>query len=162
MLTHWGRVAHICIGKLTIIGSDNGLSPERRQAIIWTNAGLLLLTWPLGTNSIEVSIEFKHLHSRKCISNDIKIGHFFAVKTLAKLVRNMEILASHWVYWQTVFYPLAFQAKGVLLLSRSLPLPCIIGSSRLVLKLEAIVHDLEYNFRHFACRKSTKAGLCTL
>ena len=38
-LTHWGRVAHICVSKLTIIGSDNGLSPGRRQAIIWTNAG---------------------------------------------------------------------------------------------------------------------------
>ena len=24
-LTHWGRVMHICIGKVTIIGSDNGL-----------------------------------------------------------------------------------------------------------------------------------------
>ena len=37
--THWGRVTHICVSKLTIIGSDNGLSPERRQAIIWTKAG---------------------------------------------------------------------------------------------------------------------------
>ena len=26
-----------------IIGSDNGLSPVRRQAIIWSNAGLLLI-----------------------------------------------------------------------------------------------------------------------
>ena len=33
-LTHWGRVTHICVDKLTIIGSDNGLSPGRRQAII--------------------------------------------------------------------------------------------------------------------------------
>ena len=33
-LTHWGRVTHICITKLTNIGSDNGLSPGRRQAII--------------------------------------------------------------------------------------------------------------------------------
>ena len=32
-LTHWGRVTHICVGNLTIIGSDNGLSPGRRQAI---------------------------------------------------------------------------------------------------------------------------------
>ena len=40
ILTHWGRVRHIC-GKLITIGSDNGLSPDRRQAIIWTNAGLL-------------------------------------------------------------------------------------------------------------------------
>ena len=44
-LTHWGRVTHICVSKLRIIGSDNGLSPGRRQAIIWTNAGILLI-WP--------------------------------------------------------------------------------------------------------------------
>ena len=41
VLTHWGRVTHICVGKIIIIGSDNGLAPDRRQAIIWTNAGLL-------------------------------------------------------------------------------------------------------------------------
>ena len=33
LLTHWGRVTHICVGNLTIIGLDNGLSPGRRQAI---------------------------------------------------------------------------------------------------------------------------------
>ena len=49
-LTHWGRVTHICVGKLTIIGSDNGLSPERRKAIIWTNAGILL-HWNSNRNS---------------------------------------------------------------------------------------------------------------
>ena len=48
-LTHWGRVTHISIGNLTIVGSDNGLSPGRRQAIIWTNAAILLIG-PLGTN----------------------------------------------------------------------------------------------------------------
>ena len=56
LLTHWGRVTHICVSKLTIIGSDNGLSPDRRQAIIWTNAGLLLVG-PLGTNFSEILIE---------------------------------------------------------------------------------------------------------
>ena len=55
-LTHWGRVTHICVGKLTIIGSDNGLSPERRQAIIWTNGGILLIG-PLGTNFSEMLTE---------------------------------------------------------------------------------------------------------
>ena len=55
-LTHWGQVTHICISKLSIIGSDNGLSPGRRQAIIWTNAGILLIG-PLGTNFSENSIE---------------------------------------------------------------------------------------------------------
>ena len=55
-LTHWGRVTHICVDNLTIIVSDNGLSPGRRQAIIWTNAGLLLIG-PLGTNFSEISIK---------------------------------------------------------------------------------------------------------
>ena len=43
VLTHWGRVTYICVGDLTIIGSDNGLSPVRRQAIIWTIVGMLLI-----------------------------------------------------------------------------------------------------------------------
>ena len=55
-LTHWGRVTHICVSKLTIIGPDNGLSPGWRQAIIWTNAGILLIR-PLGTNFNEILIE---------------------------------------------------------------------------------------------------------
>ena len=55
ILTHWGRVTHICVGKLTIIDSDNGLSPRRRQAIIWTNVGILLIE-PLGTNFSEILI----------------------------------------------------------------------------------------------------------
>ena len=54
-LTHWGRVTHTCVVKQTIIGSDNGLSPGRRQAIIWTNAGILLFG-PLGTNFSEILI----------------------------------------------------------------------------------------------------------
>ena len=52
----WGQVMHICVSKLTIIGSDNGLSPDWRQAIIWTNAALLL-SGPLGTNFSEILIE---------------------------------------------------------------------------------------------------------
>ena len=40
--THWGLVTHTCICNPTIIGSDNGLSPGRRQAIIWANAEILL------------------------------------------------------------------------------------------------------------------------
>ena len=65
-LTHWGRVTHICVSELTIIASDNGLSPGRRQAIIWNNAGLLLIE-PLGKNFSEISIgiqtfSFKKMH----------------------------------------------------------------------------------------------------
>ena len=56
-ITHWGRVTHICVSKINIIGSDNGLSPGRRQAIIWTNAGIVNWTprnkfqWKVNRNS---------------------------------------------------------------------------------------------------------------
>ena len=65
-LTHWGRVTHKYVGKLTTIGSDNDLSPGRRQDIIWTIAGILLIG-PLGTNFSEILIRiqtfsFKKMH----------------------------------------------------------------------------------------------------
>ena len=44
------------VGELTIIVLDNGLAPGRHQAIIWTNAGILLIG-PYGTNFSEISIE---------------------------------------------------------------------------------------------------------
>ena len=74
-LTHWGRVTHICVGKLTIIGSDNGLSPGWCQAIIWTNAGILLIR-PLGTNFSEILIgiqtfSFKKMRWKCCLPNGI-------------------------------------------------------------------------------------------
>ena len=58
-------MTHIYVGNLTIIGSDNGLSPGRRQAIIWTNAGILLIR-TLGTNFSEIlgeihSFSFKNM-----------------------------------------------------------------------------------------------------
>ena len=46
----------ICISKLTIIDSDNGLSPGQHQAIIWTNEGILLIRI-LGTNFSEILSE---------------------------------------------------------------------------------------------------------
>ena len=65
-LTHWGRVTHICVSTLTIIGSDNVLLPGRSQAIIWTNAVTLLIR-TLGTNFCEIlgkihSFSFKKMH----------------------------------------------------------------------------------------------------
>ena len=62
--THWGRVTHMCVSKLTIIGSDNGLSPGRCQAIIWTNAGILLIK-PCGTNFNEIWIKIKQFSFKK-------------------------------------------------------------------------------------------------
>ena len=63
-LTHWGRVTHICLCNLSTIGSVNGLSPGRRQAITWTNAGILLIG-PLGTNFSEILIEIPTFSFKK-------------------------------------------------------------------------------------------------
>ena len=63
-LTHWGRVTLVCVGKLTIISSDNGLSPGRRQAIISTNAGILLIG-SLGTNFNEIVIGIQTFSVKK-------------------------------------------------------------------------------------------------
>ena len=49
--------------KLTNIASDNGLSPDWRQAIIWTNAGILLIRTS-GRNFNEIVIEI-HIFSLK-------------------------------------------------------------------------------------------------
>ena len=62
-LTHWGWMMHICVSKLNIIGSDNDLSPGQCQAIIWTNAEILLI-WPLQTNFSEILIKI-HIFSFK-------------------------------------------------------------------------------------------------
>ena len=66
ILTHWGRVTQLCVSKLNSIGSDNGLSTGWRQAIVWTNAGVLLIE-PWGTNFSEIIIKiliflFKKMH----------------------------------------------------------------------------------------------------
>ena len=55
-LTHWYRVTHTCVNDITSIGSDNGLSPGRRQAIIKTNAEISLISL-LGTNFSEFLVE---------------------------------------------------------------------------------------------------------
>ena len=65
-MTHWSRVTHKCVSKLTIIGSNDGLSPGRHQAIIWTNAGISLIGHS-GTNLSEIFIKIQITHSCKCI-----------------------------------------------------------------------------------------------
>ena len=79
-LTHWGQVTHICVGKLKIVGSDNGFLPSWCQAIIWTNAGISLIG-PLGLNFNEILIEIyifslKKMHLNMSSGNG---GHFVLV-----------------------------------------------------------------------------------
>ena len=55
---------YICVGNLTLIGPDNGLSPGRRQAIIWINAGILLIG-PWETNFSEILIGIQTFSLKK-------------------------------------------------------------------------------------------------
>ena len=92
-LIHWDRVTHICVGKLAIIGSDNGLSPERHQAIIWTNAGILLIG-SLGTilNEISIGIQtfsFKKMHLKM---SSAKWRPFCLGLKEAKPIRNQSLV----------------------------------------------------------------------
>ena len=64
LLTHWGRVTHICVSKQTIIGSDNGVLSSRRQIIIWTNVEILLIR-TLGTNFSKIFSEIHKFSFRK-------------------------------------------------------------------------------------------------
>ena len=95
-LTYWGRVTHICVSKLTNIGSDNGLSPGRRQVIMWINAGILSIR-PLGTNFSEISFEintfsFKKLHLKMSSENG---GHFDSVSMCKILVFLPKMYVLH-------------------------------------------------------------------
>ena len=98
-LTHWGRVMHICVVNLTIIGPDNGLSPGRRQAIIWTNAGILLIG-PWGTNFSEILIgiqtfSFKKMHLKM---SSAKRRPFCLGLNVLKILcpAALRRLATHW------------------------------------------------------------------
>ena len=74
---------HICIGNLTIIGSDNGLLPGRHQVIIWTNAGELVIE-ALGTNFSEIFNQNYNIFSQ---------GNAFE-----NVVRKLEAILS-WPQW---------------------------------------------------------------
>ena len=82
-LTHWGRMMHICGGNLPIIAPDNGLLPGWHQAIIWTNAGVLLIG-PLWTNFSVISFE---------------------IHTFSFMKRHLKMLSAKWrPFVNTVLY----------------------------------------------------------
>ena len=60
-------MTHICISKIIIFGSNNGLSCGRRQAFTWTNTDLFSIGH-LGKNINEILIVIQaFFNSRKCI-----------------------------------------------------------------------------------------------
>ena len=119
-LTHWGRVRHICVSKLTISGSDIGLSPGRRQAIIWTNAGILLIRTSR-TNFSDISstvhtFSFKKMHLRmssvkfrpcclglNVLTKEVTADHYEHIcYNILVLINNKTIIYDIWV--QAVYY----------------------------------------------------------
>ena len=61
-LTHLSRVPHAYASVNWLsLGSGNGLSPVRRQAITWTNADLLSIR-PLERNLSEIRTNIKIFH----------------------------------------------------------------------------------------------------
>ena len=102
---YWGRVTHICVSELTIIASDNGLSPGRRQAIIWTNTGILLIE-PYGTNFSEILIAILTFSITKMslkVSSGIKRPSCLGLNVLK---HRIEIIFRTREDWHTMFRPL--------------------------------------------------------
>ena len=64
---------NIFVSKQTITGSDNGVSPGRPQAIIWTNAEILL-SWNFRTGFSDTlsqsnTFSFKNMHLKMALEN---------------------------------------------------------------------------------------------
>ena len=86
--------------KLNIIRSGNGLSPGRCRAIVWTNAGILLIG-PMGTNLSEILIEiitfsFKKMQLKMASAN----GVYFVSASMCKIKNELNIL---YILWDMFF-----------------------------------------------------------
>ena len=103
ILTHWGRATHICVGKLNIIGSDNGLSPGRRQVIIWTNAGISSIG-PIGTN-FNVILIAMHTFSFK------KMHLMMSSAKWCLFHLGLNVLNSGYHGWRNIFHDKNFRAN---------------------------------------------------
>ena len=109
-LTQWSWVTHICVSELTIIGSENGLAPGRRQAIISIDPEILLIGL-LGANFSEILIEihifsFKKIHMNTfgkwrtfCLCLNVKSwidSHKLIVQPYIISLRNFTPAISPW------------------------------------------------------------------
>ena len=148
-------MTHICVSKLTIIGSDNGLSPDRRQAIIGTNAGLFLIG-PLGANFSEILIKMLTFSLKKMrlkVSSAKRRPFCLGVNVLTHVF--MAVLS---LWWESLF---AERARSKIL-TRDTPiarpsgrdLGCLLWVlskicarvSRLFIQYFTKYHDISYRF----------------
>ena len=87
-LTHWGTVTHIFVSTFSNIYSDNGLSPGRHQAIIWSNVGMFIIG-PFSENYVSKFIYFpSRNYLWKCRLRDV--DHFVAI---SEAVYSVTLLA---------------------------------------------------------------------
>ena len=107
-LTQWGRVTHICVGNLAIIGSENGLSPGRRQAIIWTDAGILLIG-PFETNFSEIWIGIQTFSLKKIHLKMSSVKWRLFCLGL-NVLKSMHVSAP----WQLIYYMVHDESKRIL------------------------------------------------
>ena len=175
-LSYWGPVAHICVSKLTNIGSDNGLSPGRCQAIIWTIAGILLIG-PLGTIFSEILIEistfpFTKMHlnvlsakwwpfclglnvvrfnwkCQHCVGNDVVPGHYLK-QWWSSSMMTLSFTRPQWVNTAWPFHDAHFINFLTKLLFLSHPdLPGMTSCLIQVPMLSALyATDSQYNFHN--------------
>ena len=95
-------MTHLCVSKLTMIGSDNGLALGRCQTIIWTNHGILLI-WPLGTNFSEILIgiqtfSFKKMHLKM---SSARWRPFCLGLNVLTVIHSLDT-SEHWQKWKAI------------------------------------------------------------
>ena len=157
--SHWGRVTHICVSKLTTIGSDNGLSPGRHQAIIWTNDGILLIR-TLGTNFSEIlskihSFSFKKMHLKMSSAkwrlfslglNELMVLPYNKNDFMDHIISCLE---GHW----------SIHTKGVILINSLIPGKCgcnlKLVISKLIWKLQNLSCAFHVNLPSGECHKTS-------
>ena len=86
-------MTHICVNDLTIIGSDNGLSPGRHQAIIRTNAGILLIGC-LETTFSEILIQIVTFSFKKMRLKNV-VCEIAAMLSRPQFVKDITNAANH-------------------------------------------------------------------
>ena len=103
--THLTHLPHICVSELGHHYSGNGLLSIQRQAITWSDAGLLSIEL-LGTNFSEIwigilSFSFKKMHLKMLSA---KMAASLSRERWAKFVWNVVLVsACSWWYDQAVF-----------------------------------------------------------
>ena len=105
---------YVCVSKLTIIVADNGFLLGRRQTIIWTNVGILLIQ-TLKTNLSETwskihTFSLKKMHLKMsvqwqlfCLGLDMLMAdNVWKICSCIKMIpRQDEASLRQWLHWPT-------------------------------------------------------------